>query len=612
MADDRDDDAGEKVRKAMAGKKAPPKLSVVEGGKADKPKRRGKAKAEAPERDPLAEGEKEPAAPTDAEVADGGDEDAGVVEFEAPIGTSPEDRERAMGCVHLDQNDLGNAHRFLKHFGSHVLFVQGMEWLTFRGTHWERDQGNLGARKLAQAVVDMIKLESLLMEASPAQARLLEAAGKAGRKAPDKRTERDKQLMADAAEIQKKLTSRRESRWKFAVSTGNLTKTKSMLEQAAPHRAAVARDLDTDHMQFNVKNGTLRFVRVENEESDPDSPTFHWQVRLEPHERADLITKLADVEYDPDAACPKWEAFLGWAQPEADMQMFLKVFHGYAILMGGNGEQLLVFHFGEGANGKSAFLEALGQMAGTYRTVVSPDSMVGDNQRDGSKASGDIARLHSARFVTVEELPRGTPLRENLIKALTGGTKQVARFNFKDEFEFDPIFTAAMTGNDMPEVSGTDHGIWRRLLITPWMGRLPEAERRNFADVMADFAAERSGILNWLIAGALAYLNDGMAAHIPEKVRAFTRDYQEERDHVATFLNACVIKEPGARTTAEDMYQGYMRWCEANAQKPWTQTAFGRYLNTRGYKKARSARTEYLDVRLGDIPTKSVKWGEAR
>lgn len=528
--------------------------------------------------------------------------------FDEPLGTSEEDKERAKGCVHLDQNDRDNGRRFLIHFGPFVLFVQGMEWLTFRGTHWERDQGNLGARKLAQALVDYIKLEAMLIEASPGQARLLEAAQAAGKKAADKRTERDKALLKDAADIREKLSKRREGRWKFAVSTGNLAKTRALLEQAAPYRAAFAKDLDTNHMLFNVQNGTLAFVKVENEDSDPEHPTFSWKVELRPHDRADMITKLADVEYDPDATCPKWDAFLGWAQPERDMQAFLRVFHGYAILMGGNGEQLLVYHFGEGANGKSAFLETLGQLAGSYRTVVSPDSLVGDSQRDGSKASGDIARLHSTRFVTVEELPRGTPLRENLIKALTGGSKQVARFNFKDDFEFYSIFTAAMTGNDMPEVSGTDHGIWRRLLITPWQSRLADADQRNFDDVLLEFAAERSGILNWLIAGALDYLNQGMKPFVPEKVRAFTKDYQEERDHVGTFLLSCVIKEPGARTSAEDMFQGYCRWCEANAQKPWTQTAFGRYLNTRGYKKARGTRTEYLDVRLGDIPIKTVKW----
>jgi putative DNA primase/helicase len=150
------------------------------------------------------------------------------------------------------------------------------------------------------------------------------------------------------------------------------------------------------------------------------------------------------------------------------MRLFIQIFHAYALLIGGNDEQKLVFHYGTGANGKSAFMEAIGRMAGSYRAVVSPDTITGDGQRDGSKANSDIARLHSARFVTVEELQRGVPLKEGLIKSLTGGTRQVARFLQKENFEFDPIFTAVMSGNDMPTVSGTDYGIWRRLLIVKW------------------------------------------------------------------------------------------------------------------------------------------------
>ena len=63
MSDDRDDDAGEKVRKAMAGRKAPPKLGVIEGGKSEKPKRPSrKRKVEA---EPQESSEREDGPPVD-------------------------------------------------------------------------------------------------------------------------------------------------------------------------------------------------------------------------------------------------------------------------------------------------------------------------------------------------------------------------------------------------------------------------------------------------------------------------------------------------------------------------------------------------------------------
>lgn len=587
---DPDDDRAEEVRKALAGRRRVTEETVAP--KAERKKRAGRgAGKERPEEPPAGS---EPAPP---EAAAG--EGEGL-----PPGVTPEELDKARACALLDQNDRDNARRFIMHFGDDVAFVTGMGWLTFNGTHWVRDQGDLGARRLAQDLVDFIKLEARLIEMSPAQARQIEAADAALRKPEEKRTSADTSAIALAAGIRASLEKRREGRWRFAVGTGNAGKTKAVLEQAAPFKSVEADRLDTDKMQFNVQNGTLRFERRENADSDPDSPTFSWVVTLHPHNRADMITKLADVTYDSAATCPRWLAFLDRVQPDEAIRMFIQVFHAYALLTGGNGEQKLVYHFGEGGNGKSVMLETLGQLGGSYRTVVSPDSMVGDSQRDGSKASGDIARLHSTRFVTVEELPRGTPLRENLVKALTGGSRQVARFNFRDEFEFDPQFTAVMNGNDMPEVSGTDNGIWRRLLIVPWKVRLPEAEQRNFDDVLAEFVPERAGILNWLIEGALRYLNDGLSIYIPPEVRAFTKDYQEERDHVGTFLAACVIRQEGSTTRADDMFKAYTSWCEANAQKPWTQTAFGRYLNTRGYRKDRGKNVIYIDVRLGDVPSR--------
>ena len=63
-----------------------------------------------------------------------------------------------------------------------------MGWLTWRGTHWQRDEGDLGARLFAQNLVDKIKLEAAWLKATPAQQRALDAADVAGKKNEDDRT----------------------------------------------------------------------------------------------------------------------------------------------------------------------------------------------------------------------------------------------------------------------------------------------------------------------------------------------------------------------------------------------------------------------------------------
>jgi putative DNA primase/helicase len=618
MTDADDETPTAKVRKAMAGRKRvtadEPKtvrrggtrLTVHEGGKGEAKPKRSRRKAAAPEEPYALYGDAppagDPAPPQDGGEAPGPFDGAG--EGQPPEGTTPEDLEKARQCAELDQNDRDNARRLIIWSGPDIVYVSGMGWLTWRSTHWQRDEGDLGARLLGQNIVDKIKLEAALLKATPLQQHVLDSAARLAQK-PEP-TPADEKIMRRAEKILEQLALKRSRRHAFAVSTGNAAKTSAMLTQAASLKNCAADALDANLRQFNVKNGTLVFEREENPDSDPDAPTYGWVVRLKPHSRADMITKCADVAYDPAASCPRFDAFLAKTQPAEAMRLFLQVMHGYALLIGGNDEQRLVYHYGTGANGKSAFMEAIGRLAGDYRAVVSPDTITGDVQRDGSKANSDIARLHSTRLATIEELPRGVSLKENLIKALTGGTRMVARFLQKEIFEFDPIFTAVLSGNDMPTVGGTDYGIWRRLLIVHWAVTIAEADRIPFGELMQAFDAERPGILNWLLAGALRYLNEGLPKFIPVAVTAFTDEYREERDPVGSFVEACVLRGEGfehLKVAAADMYKAYTEWCEANAIKPYQQTAFGLRLNALGIKKKRGHKVYYMECWLNAAGT---------
>jgi len=548
----------------------------------------------------------EPAAPEDEEVdspdgSEGDDEEFGT-RF------TPDDLVIARECAPLDQNDRDNARRMLRWFGQDLAYVPGMGWLVWRENHWKRDESDLYARFLAQELVDRIKLECLMIEPTGGQKQLLAAAEHAAKKDPEKLTPADMGLIKRAQELRDQMRAKKVARRKFAVSSGNAGKTEAMLKQAASLKTVPPDRLDANRMVFNCRNATLRFDRLPDPEQDIDASDVeqrfvgHWEAT--PHERADMITKCADVVYDPEATCPHFLEALELTQPDAKMRLFLQVFHAYALLVGGNDEQKLIFHYGTGANGKTAFIEAIGRMADAYRAVVSPDTITGDAQRDGSKANSDIARLVGARFVTIEELPRGVGLKENLIKALTGGTRMTARFLQKEIFEFDPDFTAVMSGNDMPTVSGTDYGIWRRLLIVKWGVTIPPEKRIAPGILNQRFNAERPGILNWLIDGLMLYLKHGLDTFIPKEVVDFTEEYREERDPVGSFASQCIAPSEGTTVRARDMQNAYASWCEANGLKPWNTTALGNRLTALGYRKFKNQLVYYSDIKLVNVPSK--------
>lgn len=597
MSDDdkpQDEAPEEKVKKAMG--------------------RRKRVSAEAPPQD-----EQPPEPPPHDAAPEEGEPDYGPAGSDADDGIDDDDItveqwQLIRQCAELDQNDRDNGRRLVLWYGADMAYTPGLGWLVFTGTHWKRDEGELSVRLKAQDLVDWIKLEAVCIVATPKQERLLAAAEAVLKKPESEWTEADKKLMKRAESTIDAIGKKKTARRNFAVSSGNTGKTAGMLAQAASHRATDQAVLDHDRKFFNVLNGTLEFGRIEDPEQDltpePDGspiPRRHvGAVEFRPHRREDMITKLAEVEYDPEATCPLWLAFLEKVQPDPVMRLFLQVFHAYAMLIGGNDAQKVIFHFGFGANGKSVFIETLGNLAGTFRTVVSPDTVSGDTQRAGQQASPDIARLYNTRFVVIEELPRGTPLRENLVKAVSGGSTMTARFLQKEIFEFKPIFTPILSGNDLPEIKGLDNGIWRRVLITPWRVTIPDAEQMAFNAMLDMFAAERPGILNWLIDGLMLYLRDGLDRYIPAEVREFTHEYREELDPVGRFVAACVIHEPDQKVQAKDLFDAYERWSEANGIRAWKQTAFGLRLNALGFKKTppTSRLVYYLDIRLGDVPSR--------
>ncbi len=596
----------DKVKRAIAGKrpvKGTPKLTVVDGGKdaAEKKPRRPRAAKPRDDSPPADD------APPHDEIPDGPDSDD---EFERPDGITEAMREVTRFCADLDQNDRDNGRRLIAWFGVDLCYVTGLGWLVWQGTHWQRDDADLTVRLLAQQIVDKIKLEAFEIDATDGQKRILDMAAAAMKKDVDKLTAADRNILSKAIDVRKAISAKRSKRRNWAVTSGNTGKTSAMLEQARSLKALPIERLDADHMKFNVSNGTLRFWRELDPERPENTERFIGKFAFEPHDRPDMITKMADVAYDETAGRAFFEAeFLAKVHPNEKMRTFLQVSTAYALLIGGNDEQRLFYHYGTGANGKSAFFELVGRLAGSYRQIASAETISGDSQRAGQQANPDIARLHNARLVTIEELPKHIPLREELIKSLTGGTKILARFLNKDFFEFMPIFTPMLNGNSKPAITGTDYGIWRRVLLILWGVTIPEAERLTPTDLAAKLDAERAGVLNWLIEGLLLYLTHGLEAFIPTEVREFTQDYREERDNVGVFLEVALTPDPdGPGVKSGVLYKAYIAWCEANALRPASHRSFGDSLTEKGFKKKRGNFITYLNVKLN--PTANVHDGE--
>ena len=420
------------------------------------------------------------------------------------------------------QNDLGNSRRLLRYFGRDLLKVREVGPHYWNGTHWERNGARENLERMAHRTADLIEREVDLVEYSPSQARLLEhreAAAKDCRRRlieladsdiddGDKRKEierRHDDLEVGIKKIRKTLQETKVSRSRFATSSGNRPRLTAMIECALAQATVSPERMDADPLKINLENGTLNVFEetyeIEEEPGDafeppedippelielPKSARKRWRIHHMPHDRADYISKVMPVRYDPNAECPAWLLFLERFQPDPEIRRYLQQYFGLALT--GMTEQLFLFFYGSGANGKSTFMEAIARIMGPYAAVLPAEALTGNAQRKGGDATPDLARLPGARMVRCAELPRGQGFRENTLKLLTSGEPVLARNLNYSFFEFRPIFKVVGSGNDKPKISGVDEGIWRRFRL--FFGR---SRYRNRSACLSSKSSRSSG-----------------------------------------------------------------------------------------------------------------------
>ena len=477
-------------------------------------------------------------------------------------------------CALLDQSDTDNGVRLKKHFGADLAVVAsdntaGGDWAHWTGTHWDVPAGLARAIGTAQRVGRRIALEIPYLRLSKAEEKLLASAQALSE---DDKSEAAKQLRAAAEAAEKGLKGRRAQRWRFAITSKNAARIRSMMDMAAVHLRRSAAEFNADARLFACETHTIKLV-VEDDAGDIEPRKICHAEALAGHRREDWLTGLVPAGYDPQAKAPKWDAFLAETQPDPDNRRTFQAYSGMGLL--GMLAQKLMFHYGTGANGKSVALAVLRGVLGPSLSVGLPkETLLGQGERGAGQASPDLIRLFGKRVVFIDELKEGEPLREDLVKRLTGGDPMVVRAMYEGYIEFPNVATPHLIGNGMPTIHGADSGIWRRIVVMPWTVTIPEGRRREFDEIVADLLTERSGILNWLIAGACDALANGL--YVAKAARAATDAYRGDMDQIGEFLQRCIIREPGSKVQARHMYRAYQAWATANALKPRSETTFGR------------------------------------
>lgn len=467
-----------------------------------------------------------------------------------------------------DLNDLGNAERLAMIVSPggvpELLWIEDAgegAWAAFDGRRWSLDAGKAAAMRAAHRVAKGLRDEARALAQIPA----------------DQLSTRVYDGFTD--ELRK---DRVGHIYGWAIKSGNSGQTAAMLRQAQANPELIARmeDFDTDPLAYHCENGTLRF-------SEGDDGV--WGCRLdEGHDPADRFMQMANVVADSRETCPEWEARLVVLQPDARQRGILQRLYG-STLTGLIDDQAFYVHQGKGGDGKSITNIVMENIHGPYCLRASPKTFLEGPQKSGSDHQSDIVRLSGdIRMVVCDEPKRGSVWDGERIKQVTG-SKVTARGAYaRGEQTFVPRFKLFIECNPLPRAPSDDDGFRRRFKLFVWLVQLhktPGLKADPPAIVERRLTAEKSGILNWLIKGALDYLNEGRTIPVTATMVEALGNYWEASSPLGEWMDTwCDLTDRDAKENASALWEAFKKWCEAQGiehPNPKTQTAFGRALSER-------------------------------
>jgi len=451
---------------------------------------------------------------------------------EAPVESIDKTAETAEAAERFRLTDLGNGERLVHRHGRNFRYCYPWKrFLVWDGKRWVIDDQGL-VNKLA--------------------------------------TETARSIYNEAAEEEDEV--RRQLIAKWAASSEQERKLRAMIELAKFQSdiPVLPSQLNKDVWKFNCKNGTI------------DLRTG----KLHEHRREDLITKIAPIKYDPDAKSPRWRKFLKRIFDDNDNLIDYVCRVLGMSLTGDVREQHLYVAYGSGANGKSVLFDTVIGIMGEYAGSTAPYLMV---MRQHDEHPVEIADLFGKRLMVASETERGSQLRIQLIKKLTGDQTIKARRLYENYFEFKATHKLFLVTNNKPKITEDSEAVWRRIRLIPFTVTIPKDERDP--KLLRKLRKEKAGIFAALVRACLEWKHGGLQDS--KEVEKATESYRTESDSFKSFISEkCKLGSKVKKSRTGVLRSRYISFCSDRGREPLTlHEWYGRLLDVgcvntkhRGYR----------------------------
>lgn len=442
-------------------------------------------------------------------------------------------------------DDIGSARILSDIFGKTCRYnATASEWYEFNGQHWAIDLGGLRVRNmtkiLAKGLIKYAALES---------------------------GDDDKYL-------------------RYATSWNDHRKRDAIVKDARDLNFFKNEECDRDKYLLNCKNGVLALHkdRVEFARHDPDL----------------LITKMANVRYDPDKSCERWERFVEEVMQGVQGKIrYLQKLYGICLTGDTSLEKMWFLYGKETRNGKSTAIEVLLALLGTYAISIRAETLALKNNTDSRVANSDIAKLAGMRLAVAPEPQKRMPLDTALLKSMTGRDTISARFLYQSEFQFKPEFKLLCNTNFLPVTNDTTIFKSGRVKVIPFDRHFAEDEQDETLKDKLSTEDALSGVLNWCIEGWMLFCKEGLDE--PEDVRTATVEYANSADKIQNFINDCLVEREGCNIAIKDLYEKYGEWCKENGFHTENKRSFVEDVKSKNIYKASGT--------VNGMTVRNVVWG---
>ncbi|GAX84770.1 hypothetical protein CEUSTIGMA_g12192.t1 [Chlamydomonas eustigma] len=256
------------------------------------------------------------------------------------------------------------------------------------------------------------------------------------------------------------------------------------------------------------------------------------------------------------------------------------------------------FHIwtGSGSNGKSLSVSLFEKALGQYCCKF-PVTLLTQKRTASSSATPEIARAKGRRFAVLQEPSNDERLNVGQLKELSGGDTVQTRELFKSPCEWRPQFKLFLLCNQLPNVPSDDGGTWRRIRVVEFGSKfVHRPERANEFPIDMELSKKIDGWKEHFMALLIDYYKRYVSTplHEPDAVVECTREYQRTNDHMADFLDTCLVVgcPNNVTVTMDEVFSEFKEWVRED-QVP-----------LRSVKK--SELRKYLERAIGNVPERGM------